>query len=160
MSGRSWPEFERPPSGACQQLADASQVGNATIRNFESGKSASQNSTLAAIRRALDAEGVNGGAEGVGLGYAVRIHSVLGARLGDIAEYRAFGTKREARAFMAGPLAELKRCGATLGYRPLRDYFWALADGKLTAYTFAGAPMHSEKLALCVELGIQSTDED
>jgi transcriptional regulator with XRE-family HTH domain len=41
-----------------QQLADASLVGNATIRNFENGRSDPQNSTLAALQRALEAAGV------------------------------------------------------------------------------------------------------
>jgi transcriptional regulator with XRE-family HTH domain len=53
-----------------QQLADASLVGNATIRNFESGRSGPQNSTLAALQRALEAAGVeftNGDQPGVRL---------------------------------------------------------------------------------------------
>jgi transcriptional regulator with XRE-family HTH domain len=53
-----------------QQLADASLVGNATIRNFESGRSDPQNSTLAALQRALEAAGVeftNGEQPGVRL---------------------------------------------------------------------------------------------
>src|SRR4051812_40275972 len=41
-----------------QQLADVSQVGNATIRNFESGKASPQASTLAALQRALETAGV------------------------------------------------------------------------------------------------------
>jgi transcriptional regulator with XRE-family HTH domain len=51
-----------------QQLADASLVGNATIRNFERGRSDPQNSTLAALQRALEAAGVeftNGDQPGV-----------------------------------------------------------------------------------------------
>jgi transcriptional regulator with XRE-family HTH domain len=51
-----------------QQLANASLVGNATIRNFESGRSNPQNSTLAALQRALEAAGVeftNGDQPGV-----------------------------------------------------------------------------------------------
>jgi ribosome-binding protein aMBF1 (putative translation factor) len=55
-----------------QQLADASKVGNATIRNFEGGKSAPQNATLDVLRRALEAAGVefipeNGSGAGVRL---------------------------------------------------------------------------------------------
>ncbi len=41
-----------------QQLADAARVGNATIRNFESGRSSPQNATLEVLRRALEAAGV------------------------------------------------------------------------------------------------------
>lgn len=41
-----------------QQLADASKVGNATIRNFEGGKSSPQNATLEVLRRAFDDAGV------------------------------------------------------------------------------------------------------
>jgi transcriptional regulator with XRE-family HTH domain len=41
-----------------QQLAEAATVGNATIRNFESGNSAPQHSTLDVLRRALEAAGV------------------------------------------------------------------------------------------------------
>jgi transcriptional regulator with XRE-family HTH domain len=53
-----------------QQLADASHVGNATIRNFESDRSSPQHSTLAALQRALEDAGVeftNGGQPGVRL---------------------------------------------------------------------------------------------
>jgi transcriptional regulator with XRE-family HTH domain len=55
-----------------QQLADASKVGNATIRNFEGGKSSPQNATLDVLRRALEAAGVefipeNGSGVGVRL---------------------------------------------------------------------------------------------
>lgn len=55
-----------------QQLADASKVGNATIRNFEGGKSSPQNATLEVLRRALEAAGVefipeNGSGAGVRL---------------------------------------------------------------------------------------------
>ncbi|WP_368860633.1 helix-turn-helix domain-containing protein [Mesorhizobium sp. GbtcB19] len=41
-----------------QHLADASKIGNATIRNFEGGKSAPQHATLDVLRRALEAAGV------------------------------------------------------------------------------------------------------
>ena len=55
-----------------QQLAEAATVGNATIRNFESGNSAPQHSTLDVLRRALEAAGVifveeNGDGPGVRL---------------------------------------------------------------------------------------------
>ncbi|MCA6098893.1 helix-turn-helix transcriptional regulator [Bradyrhizobium australafricanum] len=41
-----------------QQLADASKVGNATIRNFEGGKSAPQYATLDVLSRAFESAGV------------------------------------------------------------------------------------------------------
>jgi len=41
-----------------QQLADTSKIGNATIRNFEGGKSAPQHATLDVLQRALEAAGV------------------------------------------------------------------------------------------------------
>lgn len=41
-----------------QQLADASKIGNATIRNFEGGKSAPQHATLDVLQRALESAGV------------------------------------------------------------------------------------------------------
>lgn len=41
-----------------QQLAEASKVGNATIRNFEGGKSGPQSSTLQVLRAALESAGV------------------------------------------------------------------------------------------------------
>jgi len=55
-----------------QKLADAAKVSNATIRNFEGGKSSPQNATIDVLRRALEAEGVefipeNGGGAGVRL---------------------------------------------------------------------------------------------
>ena len=55
-----------------QRLADVSNIGVATIRNFEGGKSAAQNATLDVLRRALEAGGVefidaNGGGPGVRL---------------------------------------------------------------------------------------------
>jgi transcriptional regulator with XRE-family HTH domain len=55
-----------------QQLAESATVGNATIRNFENGKSSPQHSTLDVLRRALEAAGVefipeNGGGPGVRL---------------------------------------------------------------------------------------------
>ncbi|MGO7541866.1 helix-turn-helix transcriptional regulator [Rhizobium ruizarguesonis] len=41
-----------------QQLADQSKIGNATIRNFESGKSAPQHATLDVLRRCFGSAGV------------------------------------------------------------------------------------------------------
>jgi transcriptional regulator with XRE-family HTH domain len=41
-----------------QSLADAAKVGNATIRNFESGKTTPQNATLEMLRQALGKAGV------------------------------------------------------------------------------------------------------
>lgn len=41
-----------------QTLAEASKVGNATIRNFESGKTSPQNATLDVLRRTLADAGV------------------------------------------------------------------------------------------------------
>lgn len=41
-----------------QQLAEAARVGNATIRNFESGRSSPQNATLDVLRRAFETAGV------------------------------------------------------------------------------------------------------
>ncbi len=41
-----------------QALADAAKVGNATIRNFESGKTTPQNATLEMLRQTLAANGV------------------------------------------------------------------------------------------------------
>jgi transcriptional regulator with XRE-family HTH domain len=41
-----------------QRLAEASKVGNATIRNFESGRSKPVNSTLAVLRHTLEAAGI------------------------------------------------------------------------------------------------------
>ena len=41
-----------------QQLAEASKIGNATIRNFESGRSTPQHATLALLRMTLEAAGV------------------------------------------------------------------------------------------------------
>ena len=55
-----------------QQLADAAKIGNATIRNFEGGKSEPQSATLDVVRRALEKAGVeflppNGSGAGVRL---------------------------------------------------------------------------------------------
>lgn len=53
-----------------QQLAVAAKIGNATIRNFEGGKSTPQNATLDVLQRALELAGVeftNGDEPGVKL---------------------------------------------------------------------------------------------
>ncbi|XKM42865.1 multiprotein-bridging factor 1 family protein [Rhizobium ruizarguesonis] len=55
-----------------QQLADQSKIGNATIRNFESGKSAPQHATLDVLRRCFRSAGImfidqNGNGPGVRL---------------------------------------------------------------------------------------------
>jgi transcriptional regulator with XRE-family HTH domain len=56
-----------------QALADAAQVGNATIRNFESGKSAPQSATLQVLRTTLESAGVIFVAEnGEGAGVRLR----------------------------------------------------------------------------------------
>jgi transcriptional regulator with XRE-family HTH domain len=41
-----------------QQLAEASKIGNATIRNFEGGKSTPQHATLDVLGRAFEAAGI------------------------------------------------------------------------------------------------------
>jgi transcriptional regulator with XRE-family HTH domain len=41
-----------------QQLADAARVSNATIRNYEAGKTTPQNSTIDVMRRAMEGAGV------------------------------------------------------------------------------------------------------
>ena len=41
-----------------QDLAEAAKVGNATIRNFEAGRSAPQHSTLQVLCSALESAGV------------------------------------------------------------------------------------------------------
>jgi transcriptional regulator with XRE-family HTH domain len=55
-----------------QQLANAAKIGNATIRNFEAGRSEPQHATLDVLRRTFEAAGVvfipeNGGGAGVRL---------------------------------------------------------------------------------------------
>lgn len=55
-----------------QRLAEASKIGNATIRNFEGGKSTPQHATLDVLKRALEQAGVvfidqNGNGPGVRL---------------------------------------------------------------------------------------------
>ncbi len=54
------------------QLADAARVGISTVRNFETGRSIPVTNNLDAIRRALEAAGIefipeNGGGAGVRL---------------------------------------------------------------------------------------------
>lgn len=41
-----------------QQLAEAAEIGNATIRNLQSGKSTPQSATLRILAQALQAAGV------------------------------------------------------------------------------------------------------
>lgn len=41
-----------------QDLANASKIGNATIRNFEGGNSGPQHATLNVLQRALEAAGI------------------------------------------------------------------------------------------------------
>jgi transcriptional regulator with XRE-family HTH domain len=41
-----------------QQLAEAAKIGNATIRNFEAGRSTPQYATLDVLQRALESAGV------------------------------------------------------------------------------------------------------
>lgn len=41
-----------------QQLAEASKIGNATIRNFEGDKSTPQHATLDVLQRALESAGI------------------------------------------------------------------------------------------------------
>ncbi len=41
-----------------QQLADASKIGNATIRNFEGGKTEPQHATLDVLQRCFEAAGI------------------------------------------------------------------------------------------------------
>ena len=41
-----------------QELADAATIGNATIKNFESGKSVPQSATLRILAQALQSAGV------------------------------------------------------------------------------------------------------
>lgn len=53
-----------------QQLAEASKIGNATIRNFEAGRSEPQHATRDVLRRVFETAGVqfiaeNGGGAGV-----------------------------------------------------------------------------------------------
>jgi transcriptional regulator with XRE-family HTH domain len=55
-----------------QKLAESAKVGNATIRNFEAGRSMPQRATLDVLQRAFEAAGVmfiaeNGGGAGVRL---------------------------------------------------------------------------------------------
>ncbi|TPL49294.1 helix-turn-helix transcriptional regulator [Mesorhizobium sp. B2-4-4] len=55
-----------------QELADASKIGNATIRNFEAGRSEPQHATLVVLRRTFEDAGVvfidaNGDGAGVRL---------------------------------------------------------------------------------------------
>lgn len=58
-----------------QRLAEAANVGNATIRNFEGGNSTPQAATLAMLRGALETAGVIFVAEN-GEGPGVRLRKV------------------------------------------------------------------------------------
>ena len=60
-----------------QRLADASKLGNAAIRDFERGKSAPQNATLAVLRTVLEGAGVIFVAEN-GEGAGVRLRKGVG----------------------------------------------------------------------------------
>lgn len=58
-----------------QDLADAAKIGNATIRNFESGKSMPQSATLRVLAQALIFAGVQfvePGVDPAGPGVALR----------------------------------------------------------------------------------------
>ena len=58
-----------------QQLAEASNVGNATIRNFEGGKSNPQAATLEVLQRAFERNGVifvsDGDTSSIGIGVRI-----------------------------------------------------------------------------------------
>lgn len=62
-----------------QDLADEAKVGNATIRNFESGRTTPQHSTLQVLRAALEAAGVIFVAEN-GEGPGVRLRKAPAAQ--------------------------------------------------------------------------------
>lgn len=59
-----------------QQLAEAANVGNATIRNFEGGKSNPQTATLDVLKRAFENNGlifmVDGETTSVGQGVRIK----------------------------------------------------------------------------------------
>jgi transcriptional regulator with XRE-family HTH domain len=70
-----------------QQLAEAARIGNATIRNFESGKSSPQNATLEVVRRAFESAGLIFIDEnGQGPGVRLRKKSTAGRDLDSISE--------------------------------------------------------------------------
>lgn len=58
-----------------QELAESAEIGNATIRNFESGKSTLQSATLRVLAQTLQAAGVtflDNGSVATGPGVALR----------------------------------------------------------------------------------------
>ncbi|AYG65779.1 MULTISPECIES: helix-turn-helix transcriptional regulator [unclassified Rhizobium] len=77
-----------------QNLAEYSKIGNATIRNFEGGKSAPQHATLDVLRRCIEAAGVifiNGSYSGSG-GPRVRLSAPSGSSIdtddSEVVQYR------------------------------------------------------------------------
>ena len=65
------------------QLAQAANVGQSTVRNFEAGRSIPVANNLDAISRALEAAGVEFIAEnGGGAGVRMRLPQALGERVG------------------------------------------------------------------------------
>lgn len=74
-----------------QDLADVAKVGNATIRNFESGRTTPQHSTLQVLRSALEAAGVSfqGDGETLDGGPGVRLRREQAAPAQNEAEIRA-----------------------------------------------------------------------
>ena len=91
------------------RLAETSQVGNATIRNFESGTGVPQNSTLAAIQRALEAAGVIFVEEN-GEGPGVRLKKVAEAKPVRI-ERKDFPDYEGTLVRLDGPVGTLQRGG-------------------------------------------------
>ena len=74
-----------------QKLAEASQVGNATIRNFEGDSSAPQNATLQVLRQTLESAGVifvpgNGDGPGVRIRKQVETVETLTNKIADLHE--------------------------------------------------------------------------
>jgi transcriptional regulator with XRE-family HTH domain len=66
-----------------QNLAEYSKIGNATIRNFEGGKSVPQHATLDVLKRCLEAAGVvfvDGAYSGYG-GPGARLRAAAGSAI-------------------------------------------------------------------------------